>query len=111
MVFGMSNSNEIPLNHADNVSTVFVWTHRSVDLVAVGIFLVLFNMCRSLLDQIQHLLSLVISIHKVSWLELLAYLLCLTLLGSHHCDDIYPFGQHACRRGSGAKYCRVLESK
>jgi hypothetical protein len=87
MVCGISKSTEIPLNHADNIGTVFTWTYRSVGLVATGIFLVLFNICCSLLDQIQYLSSL--SIHKALWLDLLAYLLRLALPGSHHCDNIH----------------------
>ena len=52
MVCGISKTTKIPLNHANDISTVFAWTHRSVDLVAASIFLVLFNVCCSLLDQI-----------------------------------------------------------
>ena len=70
-VCGMSKSTVLRLNHADDLGAVFVWTHRSVDLVAVGIFLVLLDMCRSPLDQIQHLLPLSMQYLKALWPELL----------------------------------------
>lgn len=100
-VCGMSKSTVLRLNHADELGAVFVWSHRSVDLVAVGIFLVLLDMCRSLLDQIQHLLPLSMQNLKALWPELLACLLRLALPGSHHCDNIHSAGRHACRCESG----------
>jgi hypothetical protein len=111
MVFGMSKSTKVPLNHADDFGAVFGWTHRSVDLVAVGIFLVLLDICCSLLDEIQHLFSLPVSIHKALWRKLLAYLLRLALPGAHQCDNIHSARRHVRRWGSGDKYCRVLRSK
>lgn len=87
MVCVIFTSDEIPLDHADNLGTVFAWAHRRVGFVAAGIFLVLLNMCCCLLDQVQHLFSL--SIRRALWLELLAHLLRLSLPGSDHRDDIY----------------------
>jgi hypothetical protein len=94
---GVQEHCKLRLDHADDLGAVFVWTHGSVDLVAVGIFLVLLDMCRSLLDQIQHLLPLSMNNLKTLWPEWLAYFLRLALPGAHHCDNIHSAGRHACR--------------
>jgi hypothetical protein len=61
----------------------------------VSILLVFFNICRSLLDQVQDLISL--SIRKPLSPRVSAYPLRLALPGPHQCDNIHFAGRHVRR--------------
>jgi hypothetical protein len=93
-----SLSTYIPFNHADNVGAVLTWAYRSICLVARSIFLVLFDIYGSSLNQIQYLLSL--SDHKPLRLDLVAYPLGLARPRAHYCNDIDLARWHTCSRGS-----------